>query len=96
MRKMIITQRNNKIQLNTKHYPNGQLAVYVHDYIGHPIAELSIENDSVALAPSEFILKDYSENKDIAKELLESNNFIPTDQFILIGSHLCPVCHINS
>ena len=96
MRKMIKTQRNFKIQLHTRHYSNGQLAVYINDKIGHPLAELSIMNDLVTLAPNEFILKDYSENKELAQELMDSNLFMPTDQFILIGSHLCPVCQINS
>ena len=96
MRKMIKTIRDFKIQLHTRQYSNGQLAVYLQDYIGQPIAELSIMNDLVTLAPNEFILKDYSENKDLAQELLDSNLFMPTDQFILIGSHLCPVCRINS
>ncbi len=96
MRKMIKIKREFKIELHTRHYLNGQLAVYVNDKIGHPIAELSIMNDLVTLAPNEFILKDYSENKELAQELLETNLFVPTDQFILIGSHLCPVCQINS
>ena len=93
---MIKTQRDLKIQLHTTQYSNGQLAVYIKDYIGHPIAELSIMNNLVALAPNEFILKDYSENKELAQELLDTKLFMPTDQFILIGSHLCPVCQINS
>ncbi len=96
MRKMIKTKRDFKIQLHTRQYLNGQLAVYVNDKIGHPIAELSIMNDLVILAPNEFILKDYSENKEIAKELLDSNLFVPTDQFILIDSNLCPICQISS
>lgn len=96
MRKMIKTHRDFKIQLHTRQYSNGQLAVYIHDYIGYPIAELSIMNDLVTLAPNEFILKDYSENKELAQELLDLNLFVPTDQFILVGSHLCSVCQINS
>ncbi len=96
MRKMIKTQRDFKIQLHTRLYSNGQLAVYIQDYIGHPIAEFSIMNDLVTLAPNEFILKNYSENKELAQELLDSNLFVPTNQFILIGSRLCPVCQINS
>ena len=96
MRKMIKSKRDFKIQLHTRQYLNGQLAVYVNDKIGHPVTELSIMNDLVTLAPNEFILKDYSENKEIAQELLDSNLFVPTDQFILIGSHLCPVCQISS
>lgn len=96
MRKMIKTIRDFKIQLHINKYSNGQLAVYIQDYIGHPIAELSVMNDFVTLSPNEFILKNYSENKEMAQELLDSKLFVPTDQFILIGSHLCPICQINS
>ena len=96
MKKMIVNQIDFNKNLYTKRYLNGQLAVYIQDYIGHPIAEFSIMNDLVTLAPNEFILKDYSENKELAQELLDSNLFVSTGQFILIGSHLCPVCQINS
>ena len=68
MRKMIKTKRDFKIQLHTGQYSNGQLAVYIQDYIGHPIAELSIINDLASLAPNVFILKDYSENKELAQD----------------------------
>jgi len=78
MKKMIKNQRDFKKQLNTKYYSNGQLAVYFHDYIGGPIAELSIMHDLVELAPNEFILNDYSENKDLAQEILKSNLILKT------------------
>lgn len=96
MKKMIKNQRDFKKQLNTKFYSNGQLAVYIHDYIGGPIAELSIMHDLVDLAPNENILKDYSENKDLAQGFLKSNLIVPTDRFILVGSHLCSICQIVS
>jgi len=91
---MIKNQIDFKKDLYKKQYPNGQLAVFVHDYSGEPIAELSIMQDSVELSPNEFILKDYSENKEIVRELLESNLLLPTNRFILISSHLCPICQI--
>ena len=96
MKKMIKNQLDFKKELHTKHYSNGQLAVYVHDYSGEPIAELSIRNDSVELLPNEFILKDYSENEYLAQKFLESDLIIPTNRFILVGSHLCPICQIAS
>lgn len=96
MKKMIKNQLDFKKELHTKHYSNGQLAVYVHDYSGEPIAELSIMHNSTELASNEFILKHYSENEDLAQEILESNLIIPTNRFILVGSHLCPVCQIAS
>ena len=42
-----------------------------------------------------FIKKNYSENSIIAQEFLDSKAFTPTDRFILIGAHLCPICQIN-
>ena len=51
--------------------------------------------NSVQLAPNEFILKDYSENEDIANELIELGLIKFSKRFVLIGSHLCPVCYTN-
>ena len=96
MKEMINTQIALKGKLQKKHYLNGQLAIFVYNYNDEPLAELSIMYDSVELAPDEFILKDYAENKDIAQQLFESELIIPTDRFVLIGSHLCLICQINS
>jgi hypothetical protein len=96
MKEMITTQISIKRKLHLKQYLNGQLAVYVHEFNGEPIAELSILNNSVDIAPDEFILKDYSENEHLVEECYESNLFIPTGRYLLIGSHLCPICQIRS
>lgn len=85
-----------KRKLQVSRYINGQLAVNIHGFSGEPIAELSIMNDSVELAPNQFILKDYSENEYLVQECYESNLFTATDRFVLIGSHLCPICQIIS
>lgn len=87
---------NFKNNIKISHYLNGQMALFVHNQDGEPIAELSIKHDILELAPNEFILKDYSENKDLAQEFLSSKLFIPTNRFILIGSHLCPICQIEA
>ena len=42
MKKMINNQTSIEKAFHTKHYPNGQLAVYVHYYSGEPIAELLV------------------------------------------------------
>jgi len=78
MKEMITTQISIKRKLHLSQYLNGQLAVYVHDINGEPIAELSIMHNLVELAPNEFILKDYSENKDLAQEILKSNLILKT------------------
>lgn len=97
MKKMMVKNQNNfEKQLHLNRYFNGQLAVFVLGHMREPIAELSIMHDSVELAPNEFILKDYSENKDLAKEFFEAELINPTDRFILVGSHLCPICQIES
>lgn len=96
MKKMINNKITSERILHIKRYDNGQLAVFVHDNSGKPIAELSIMFNSVELAPNEFILKDYSENKNLAQDLIDSQFITPTNRFILIGSHLCPICQIES
>jgi len=93
---MIASQVRSNRMLQTKHYSNGQLAVLMRDKDGEPLAELSVMRDSVELAPDEFIVKDYSENTDLAQELLKLKLFVPTDRFILIGPHLCPICRIST
>ena len=83
-------------KIHTKRYLNGQLGVFVQEYDGEPIAELSIMNNSTELDSNEFILKDYSENEIIAQKFVESQQIIPTNRFILIGTHFCPICKIES
>jgi len=96
MKEMITNQLIVEKKLHLKQYLNGQLAIYVHDFNGEPIVELSIMHNSVELASNEFILKEYSENEEIAQECFKSNLFTATDRYVLIGSHLCPICQIRS
>lgn len=93
---MIAEERIFNQKIKTNRYINGQLAVFFQDNHGEPIAELSLASNSIDLAPNEFILKDYSENEDIANELIELGLIKFSERFILIGSHLCPVCQIVS
>jgi len=95
MKDMINTQITIKRKLKKKQYPNGQLAVFVYNDYSEPLAEISIMNNSVELALDEFILKDYAENTQIVQKLFESELIIPTDRFIIIGSHLCLICQIK-
>ena len=83
-------------KLQTKRYSNGQLALFVEDHDGEPLAELSIMHNPIDLAPDEFILKDYSENEELAQKFIDTGLIRPLDRFILIGSHLCPICKIES
>ena len=96
MKDMINTEITINRKLHQKYYPNGQLAIFVYNHYDEPLAEISIMNNSVDLAPEEFILKDYGENKALVEKLFESGMIVPTDRFILIGSHICLICRINS
>lgn len=96
---MIMKNTSKTIQKHTlelKRYPNGQLAVFIKDENGFPIAEISILADSIDLNENEFICKDYSEYINLSQELIDSNFIKPTNRFVIIGSHLCPVCVIPS
>ena len=96
MKKMMNNQKDFNKELFTSRYSNGQLAVFVHDCSGEPIAELSVMQDSVELASNEFILKEYSENRDLAQEYIKAEVFTPSNRFVLVGSYLCPICQIAS
>ncbi len=91
---MIAGQKHSNRTVQTKQYPNGQLAIFMRDDDGAPLAELSLTHEAVELAPDEFILKDYSENLELAQELLELELIVSTDRYVLIGTHLCPICKV--
>ena len=94
MKKMISNQPILSPNIEVTRYQNGQLAVFVKDEDGEPLAELSHMSDSVSLAPDEFLLKDYSENEELAEILIKSGLISQPDRFILIGSRLFPICHM--
>ena len=96
MKMTLANQLNFSKNLHLGRYSNGQLAVYIRGFSHEPIAELSIMEDSIELAPDEFILKDYSENEILIQDCYESNLFSVTQKFVLISSHLCPVCKIKN
>jgi len=91
---MIASQKRSNRMFKTKHYSNGQLAVFLRDNDGEPLAELSVMQDSVDLAPDEFILKDYSENSEVVQDIFDLEIFTLTDRFVFVGTHLCPVCRV--
>ena len=96
MKEMINTQIALNSKLQKTHYSNGQLAIFAFNCNDEPLAELSIMCNSVELASDEFILKDYAENKNFVQKLFDLELIIPTNRFILIGSHLCLICQINT
>lgn len=92
---MIKSQKSFGRNLRTFRYSNGQIGVFIQENDGQSLAELSIMNNSIELEPDEFILKDYSENEDIAEDFIESLLIVPTNRYVLIGAHLCPICRIE-
>lgn len=90
----ITSLENQKNLLQIKKYPNGQLAVFLEDQNGFPVAELSIMENSIELKENEFIFKDYSENTEISKRLANSNLIKTTNRYVIIGTHICSVCEI--
>ena len=50
--------------------------------------------DNVELYSDEIILKDYSENLDLVEYLANSKVIAPTNRYVLIGSHVCPICKV--
>ncbi|MBN1214947.1 MAG: hypothetical protein JXA99_05830 [Candidatus Lokiarchaeota archaeon] len=85
---------NSSINFKFKTYSNGQLAVFLQDYNGFPVAEISIKDDIVDLNIDEFIFKDYSENSTLVNLLFDMNMIRTTGRFVLIGKHLCPICQV--
>ncbi len=85
---------NSSLNFKFKTYSNGQLAVFLQDYNGFPVAEISIKDDIVDLNIDEFIFKDYSENSTLANRLFDMNMIRTTGRFVLIGKHLCPICQV--
>ncbi|MFX1277748.1 MAG: hypothetical protein ACFFAT_22240 [Promethearchaeota archaeon] len=91
---MIDIQSSFKGKFSIQHYPNGQLAIFINDFDNFPLTELSIMDDSVELAPNEFILKDHSENTELIEYFLDYGIIESTDRFVLIGKHLSPICKL--
>lgn len=95
MLKKIIPQEASLGNLVKKRYENGQLAIYIHNEKGEQLTELSIKDDRVDLNEDEIILKDYSENSYIIDGMVNKEKLIPTDRYILVGNHLCPICRVS-
>jgi len=90
----MISQKFSLKNVITRRYNNGQLAVFLYDSRSEPIAELSIEVDTVELDNDEFILKAYSENRIIIDKMVKDGLIAPTDRYVILGNHLCPICKV--
>ena len=68
------------------HYMNGALFVGLEDEEG-PYADVSTNlPESSKLPPDEFFLKSWSENEEIANELIKSGKIIPTGKQANMGA----------
>ncbi|MGQ4876489.1 MAG: hypothetical protein ACP6IY_20690 [Promethearchaeia archaeon] len=66
-------------------------AIIIVNKMGEKIGKLSLNIPSIKLNKNEFVIKDYSENEELIKELIEKSYFQNIDRFIIISSRLCPV-----
>ncbi|MHA1283225.1 MAG: hypothetical protein ACTSQP_12030 [Promethearchaeota archaeon] len=66
-------------------------AIIIVNKMGEKIGKLSLNIPSIKLNKNEFVIKDYSENEELIKELIEKSYFQNIDRFIIIGSRLYPV-----
>ena len=88
---------DSKIYLRERFYrerhANGQLAL-VRDEESGQLEDLTIAHDAVRLGRDEIILKDFSDNLKLTKHLVNNGIISQTDRFILIDSHVCPICKL--
>ena len=54
-----------------KKYTNGRTALKAFGQEGEPLATLTVNIPGVSLNPGEVIIKDYSENEGVLKDLIE-------------------------
>jgi len=75
-------------------HANGQLALVLDDEKSGRLEELSIAQDTVRLGRDEIILKDFSNDLELTEYLTNRGIIAQTDRFVLIGSHVCPICKL--
>ncbi len=91
---MLETQIYSKDIFRRERYENGQLALFLDDQDGNELAELSIAFKSLLLGRDEIILRDFSDDLELAENLEHSGIISKTDRFVLIGSYVCPICEV--
>lgn len=73
-------------------YPNGRLAVVLHDEESG-YAKLSINVPEYKnIAEGEFVFKNYSENEGLYEEMLRLGVIKPTGKYASSGYVSCPIC----
>jgi len=77
-------------------YADGNLAILLVDDMGSPLCKLSVNfpEDIDMLDENQFFAKTYAENRELAKDALQSGLFKETEKFIDNGYVKCPVWEI--
>jgi hypothetical protein len=74
------------VSFSLDHYTNGALFVGLMDEEG-PYADVSVNlPESKELAPDEFFLKNWSENEELANELIKKGIILPTGKQSKMGA----------
>ena len=85
---------NENLTVKLEKYSYGDIAICLTDEEGMPYATMSVHVDGVQ-ADGCIVLKDYYENKDIAKACVDQGLFIPTGVMVPVGNVECPLCKVN-
>jgi hypothetical protein len=80
--------------IQTNRYTNGNLAVQLMQE-GEPYATLSTNIDGIVLDEDCFIAKNYSENKGLLEQFVESGLFEDTGEKVSSGFVSCPIMKFN-
>ena len=80
--------------IQTNRYTNGNLAVQLMQE-GEPYATLSTNIDGIVLDKDCFIAKNYSENKGLLEQFVESGLFEDTGEKVSSGFVSCPIMKFN-
>jgi len=72
-------------------YGNNRTAVIVNDSDGQQYAVLSVNIPEADLEDGEFIVKNYSENQDIARSVFKTGWFVDTGKKVRTGFVEVPV-----
>lgn len=80
--------------LMIRRYNHGRLAVELHDEEG-VYCRLSVNVPEVALAPDEFLFKNYSENQGLLEEMIRLGLVAPTGTTVAVNMVQAAVCKLT-
>jgi len=81
---------------STARYKGGRIAIeLIGEKDGEPFAMLTVNIPEVPLKEYEFLIKNWSENEDIAKAALASGFFIDTGKRVSSGFEQAPIWEID-